>query len=396
MFLSAIFVRSSDPTGLLIWCVLGFAAGIGMFVYGFRLLLRRRLILDTPFSKIRSASMGMVEVSGQAVGPYTMMAPVTGRPCYYHRTLVWEWKQSGKNKQWVKVAAECMHVPFFVDDNTGRLLIDPRGADLDLHRDFEQEFCDSFFTTKEPVPGNVRSFLARHGIVTNNKIKVEEYCIKPKNSLFVLGTLAENPGIEVSPRPVQDAEPMRGFSSKGFSLSFNAFSFSSGGSDENFEIGPPAPVLAGLSAERTVQVVRLTQQPQPANTESMTQQQKVAAALMKAGISNPAAWAAAGLTEPGLTTPGAQVMTDPSAILAPPGTNGSGSNADPAARANTFDPHPPVVLRKGANNKTFLISWRSQQEVARSLGWKCALMIWGGPAIALISLYFFLGIKSLF
>jgi len=51
---------------------------------------------------------------------------------------------------------------------------------------------------------------------------------------------------------------------------------------------------------------------------------------------------------------------------------------------------------KGTNNKIFLISWRSQQEVARSLGWKCALMIWGGPALTLVSLYFFLGIKNLF
>ena len=155
----------------------------------------------------------MVEVSGLAVGPYTMIAPVTARPCYYYRTVVWEWKQSGKNKQWVKVAGESMHVPFFLDDNTGRVLVDPRSADLDLHRDFEQEFCDSFFTSKEPVPGNVRSFLSRHGIVTSNKIKVEEYCIKPKNSLFLLGTLAENPGIEVTAQPVRDAEPTSSFSS---------------------------------------------------------------------------------------------------------------------------------------------------------------------------------------
>jgi hypothetical protein len=42
---------------------------------------------------------------------------------------------------------------------------------------------------------------------------------------------------------------------------------------------------------------------------------------------------------------------------------------------------------KGKNNPTFLISWRSQREIARSLGWKCTLMIWGGPALALLFLY---------
>jgi hypothetical protein len=42
---------------------------------------------------------------------------------------------------------------------------------------------------------------------------------------------------------------------------------------------------------------------------------------------------------------------------------------------------------KGKNNPTLLISWRSQRELANSLGWKCALMIWGGPVLALLSLY---------
>jgi hypothetical protein len=380
-----------DPSGLLLWCVPGFCAGIGAFFYGFRLLQRRRLILDTPFSKIRSASMGMVEVSGLAIGPYTMIAPVTARPCYYYRTLAWEWRQNGKNKQWIKVAGESMHVPFFVDDNTGRVLVDPRGADLDLHRDFEQEYCDSFFTTKDPAPDNVRSFLARHGIVTSNKIKVEEFCIKPKNSLFILGTLAENPGLEVSPQPVRDAESINSFSPQGFSLSINSLSFSRSGSGEDFEPGSPAQ-LATRPDAHAVQVVHLSTASGPIKTSDMTQQQRIAAALLKAGISNPAAWTAAGMA-----APDTEVITDPSATITSPGTNGSNSTRDSAAaQANAFDPHPPVVLMKGANNKTFLISWRSQQEIARSLGWKCALMIWGGPVIALISLYFFLGIKSLF
>jgi hypothetical protein len=388
----ALLLRSSDPTELEFWCALGLCAGIAIFFYGFFLLQRRRLILDTPFSKIRSASLGMVEVSGLAVGPFTMIAPITARPCYYYRTLVWEWKQAGRSKEWVKVAGECMHVPFFVDDNTGRVLVDPRGADLDLHLDFQQEFCDSFFTTKDPVPDGVRSFLARHGIATNNKIKVEEYCIKPKNSLFILGTLAENPGLEVAPRPVQDPETIYSIGTHGFSLASNSVSFSAG--SDRFTIGSLTERLTTPSDSSSAQVIQLSPETAPVTTATMTQQQKIAAALMKAGIANPAAWAAAKLTQPGLSVPGAQVIIDPTATVASPATNGNTTPS--AAQANIFDPHPPVVLMKGTNNKTFMISWHSQQEIARSLGWKCALMIWGGPAIALISLYFFLSIKNLF
>ncbi len=396
MTLTAVIFRSSDPTGLLLWCVVGFCAGIGLFIYGFRLLQRRRLILDTPFSKIRSASMGMVEVSGLAVGPYTMVAPVTARPCYYYRTLVWEWKQNGKSKNWVKVAGECMHVPFFVDDNTGRVLVDPRGADLDLHRDFEQEFCDSFFTTKDPAPGNVRNFLARHGIATSNKIKVEEYCIKPHNSLFILGTLGENPGLEVSPQPVQDAESINSISTRGFSFSINSLSLLAGSSRDDFDEDHFARVFATPTAAPPREVIRLSPESASAKTADMTQQQKITAALLQAGISNPAAWSAAGVPPAGVAPGSLQVLANTEATAPRSQSYGANRDASSSAPDSAFDPHPPVVLMRGINNKTFLISWRSQQEVARSLGWKCALMIWGGPALALLSLYFFLGIKSLF
>ena len=315
--------------------------------------------------------MGMVELSGLAVGPYTMIAPVTGRPCYYYRTMVSEYKQNGKDKQWVTVAGECLHLPFFLDDNTGRVMIDPRGADLDIHRDFEQEFCDSLFTTKDPAPDSVRSFLARQGIKTTNKIKVVEYCIKPKNALFVLGTLAENPGLEITSEPAREDVDLGTYSLMN-SASFISVRVGGGEVDEE--------AFAQRIAERqnwprpdvnNPQVVRLSVN--SGTTEKavdMTQQQKVVAALLKAGIANPMAWAAAGVG-----TPSVQVSPDQS--------------------LDGFDPRPHVVLMKGSNNPTFLISWRSRQELAHALGWKCTLMIWGGPVLALISLYVLLSTRGL-
>jgi hypothetical protein len=332
----------------------------------------------------------MVELNGLAVGPYTVVAPITARACYYHRTVVWEWKQSGKNKRWVKVAVECMHVPFFLDDNSAKVMVDPRGADLDLHCDFHEEFCDSFFTTKQEAPDNVRGFLQRHGVSTTNKIKVEEFCIKPKNSLFVLGTLDENPGIELTPQPIQDDEAISLISRGGLSLSLGraGLSFATEGGN-----GFEGLLTGGLQhdpkydstyqkaiSQTSARVVRLSPDAGSTKTEDMTQQQKIAAALMKAGVSNPAAWAAVGAT--------------PSA-LGKVSTQNAGAQGPPATPTESFDPCPPVVLMKGENNPTFLISWRSQRDLARSLGWKCTLMIWGGPALALLSLYALLAITHL-
>lgn len=363
---------------------------MGCFFYGFRLLQRRRLILDTPFSKIRSAAMGMVEVSGLAAGPYAVVAPITGRPSYYYRTLVWEWKQQGKNKSWVKVAGECVHVPFFLDDNTGRVLVDPRGADLDIHRDFQQEFCDSFFTIKDPAPENVRNFLANHGIVTSNKIRVEEFCIKPKNSLFILGTLAENPGMEVIPQPIREDASVSSVGSLrelvATTLS-RPVSLSSAFGSETSDLSPANP-LTRIDSQREVVkpvVIQLSPGIGPTKSVEMTEQQKIAAALLKAGISNPAAWSAAGVGAPAV-----QVIQEAEVTEAGNGHTSGDSNS---SHSDGFDPLPAVVLMKGTNNKTFLISWRSQLEVARSMGWKCALMILGGPVLALLSLYLLLNMR---
>jgi hypothetical protein len=100
---------------------------------------------------------------------------------------------------------------------------------------------------------------------------------------------------------------------------------------------------------------------------------------MKAGISNPAAWSAAGMTTQ--ATGAAQAKTTP--VMEP--------EAQPeTAAAEKFDLHPPVVLMQGTHQPAFYISWRSQRDVVRSLGWKSSVMIWGGPALTLISVYFLL------
>jgi hypothetical protein len=343
----------------------GAVAGVYLFIRGFRLLQRKRLIMDTPTAKVRSAALGLVEVSGLACGPYTMVAPITAKPCYYYRTQAWKYEQRGKSKEWVKVADESLHLPFYLDDNTGRVLVNPQGAELDIHRDFQQEFSNSFFSTAPEVPQNVAGFLARHGIATDYKIKVEEYCIKPKNALFVLGTLAENPGLEVSPSPVRSE-------TSAIKISINI----------NGRVSTSPKPMATSSTSHTFslkmgngtadpEVIRLSGSTGPTAAVEMSQQQKIAAALSKAGITNPAAWAAAGITD-------AVSVTGVAAA-------GDGTAAAPAPEQ--FDLHPPVVLMQGAHNPAFFISWRSQRDVLKSLGWKSAAMIWGGPVLTLLSVY---------
>src|SRR5438552_18978561 len=299
------------PENAMVLAAIGAAAGVYWFYKGFRLLQRKRLILNTPASKIRSASMGLVEISGLATGPYVLTSPLKQSECYYYRSVAWQLKQQGKNTEWVKVAEEILHVPFYLDDNTGRVLVDPRGAEMDIHRDFHEEYSHSLFSTHIEVPATVSGFLARHAISTDNKIKIEEYCIKPKNALFVLGTLAENPGLRVSATPVPTA-------SHGMhSISFKMQGALSAEAAAAMESALPGMIVArnvtfaGFEGGATPrEIIRLSSET-PANSVDMTAQGKIAAAMTKAGINNPDAWKAAGLEYPGDQSANVSAATSP-------------------------------------------------------------------------------------
>jgi hypothetical protein len=371
-----------------IWPAIGVAGGVYLFVLGFKMLQRKRLILNTPTSKIRSASLGLVEISGLAVGPYTLAAPVTGVPCYFYRTQAWELRKSGKSNEWQQIADESLHVPFYLDDNTGRLLVNPQGAELDIHRDFHAEYNSSVLF-ENGMPDRVRQFLTRYAVSGDRKVRINEYCIKPKNFLFVLGTLAENPGTEVVPQPVRTVHA----SVSRFTLNLP------GGSKGKFTISvgktighEPEAALTDEQQEpavvrQSVEVISLSGHRNAATSSEMTQQGKITAALMRAGITNPAAWTAAGIENPG-----AAVATFAASSV----TSAVGGTAAAPGSAQGFDLQPKVVLMRGENNPAFFISWRNERAIAKSLGWKSALCIWGGPSLILLSAYVLLAEFAIF
>jgi len=115
----------------------------------------------------------------------------------------------------------------------------------------------------------------------------------------------------------------------------------------------------------------------------MTQQERVAAALQKAGITKPAAWEAAGL-------PSSPVAVETAALVDAEPSNSQTLSSKTGEATPEFELNPPVVLMKGKNDKTLVISWRSETALARSLAWKSTLMLSGGPSLILVGLYLLL------
>jgi hypothetical protein len=114
------------------------AIAAGLTVYGFSVLHEKRVIEDTPSSRVRSVAMGIAELVGTAREAAPLASPLTQVPCVYYRYKVEEERSSGRNKEWVTIEDERSIQPFYLEDETGRILVIPESAETILRRAFRE------------------------------------------------------------------------------------------------------------------------------------------------------------------------------------------------------------------------------------------------------------------
>ena len=165
----------------MLWAVAGIILGPYFFFSGFRWLQRQRLIADTPRCSIRSAALGMVELSGKAVGPYTLVAPLSQIDCLYYRVVIESNPRGDLHSKIRELSA-----PFFLDDGTGKVLVYPQGAELHMPP-----------TSDRAEYGKLAANLA--GYSAGGTEFAQEYVVRPGDNIFVLGTLRENPWCKKDP-----------------------------------------------------------------------------------------------------------------------------------------------------------------------------------------------------
>jgi hypothetical protein len=387
----SMFYFASDGSWFMLMALAGAVGGVALFFQGFRMLRYKRLILNTPFSKIRSASIGLVEVSGMPTGPQTISAAITGDPCYYYRVKAWQWVESGNDHKWEQVLDESLSVPFFLDDSTGKVLVNPQGADLDVHRSFKDEIQTSLFGKDSLIPENIRKFVALRGLLSGDKIRLEERIIKPGYPLFVYGTLGENPG-QTSWTPTPHATSTRVSLGSGFSRSLNfKFNFGESGSDTAMKM--MQQMLARSSGDKSVHIEARSTTEGP-----IVLPDRVVEQLNRIGVSLPVSV----LPESSQMASNAGGLAVSSAIALAtqiaPGTPGASpavsaekqTSARGTPTANGFDLHPRVAIGKGERGDPFTISSQSQREVVQALAWKSMLYIWGSPVFTIVCIYFLL------
>ena len=107
-----------------------FIAGAGLVRF-FRLQRRRRLMDDMPTARIRSAAQGYVELIGRVQAPdVPLFAPLSGTPCAWYRFHVERRKSEARNGGWETEQRGTSDVQFWLDDGSGRCIVDPEGAEV--------------------------------------------------------------------------------------------------------------------------------------------------------------------------------------------------------------------------------------------------------------------------
>lgn len=141
-----------------------------LFWYGFYFLRLKRQVENTPTSRVRSIAMGMVEVKGRAIRQYALLSPMSHTPCVFYRLT--KYRRREKNNQWdVSSISNSDNVPFLLEDETGRVEIDPLGCRV------------SAGTRNEGTPGRIGLFDSNND---SNDKWVEDIVVEG-TLLYVLG-----------------------------------------------------------------------------------------------------------------------------------------------------------------------------------------------------------------
>jgi hypothetical protein len=140
-----------------------------------------------------------VEIYGEIVpfGKKILKSPFSNSDCVYYKYDVEEYRSSGKSSHWVTISKGQKGVPFYLKDSTGKVLVDAKGARVDIPKD--NEFKSGF---RNDPPAIVKKFLESNNLKytsllrTNKTMRYREYFIAPKDKLYIMGTAGDNPYVK--------------------------------------------------------------------------------------------------------------------------------------------------------------------------------------------------------
>lgn len=205
--LSPYVVQSdSDDPGIVVLFLILF--GVISLYGGWQRYQSRRLVQDTPTETARSMAAGRTELEGRALPrgkpffqPFGDGTAVVG----YYRIEEYEKDSDDEGSDWKTKEFNEFTDPFFLEDETGRALIDADdGVDLEIS---DENTTRITVGSTEEEPDVVKEFLRNHssmgvpdsglsGVVFGEKRRYTQKVIPPGEDVYVFGGATPRPDTE--------------------------------------------------------------------------------------------------------------------------------------------------------------------------------------------------------
>jgi len=149
----------------------------------------QRLIQNTPTARIRSMSMGLVEINGEAVPRSELTAPFSGRPCAYWQVDI---ATRSRRNSWHVVHRNASGNPFFLRDETGVALVYPQDAKARLNFQVEEE-CVGLSLPDVYAQYLEEQHPAGSALWRLGSLRFRERVLEAGQRIYVLGTALPRP-----------------------------------------------------------------------------------------------------------------------------------------------------------------------------------------------------------
>jgi len=174
--------------------------GLIMFYNSLKNLKIKRLIENVPTSKARSVAMGLTELKGKIEsGNKTLTDPFDGKDCVCWHIHIQQYVKRGKRRTWVTRHKAKKHVPFYLTDQTGSVLVNMQGANLkNVERDNEYESA-MFFS--DDIPPKVEDYCNKENVKLRGwlggkkRMRFRVTYLEPNDDIYIIGS-ARSPNLD--------------------------------------------------------------------------------------------------------------------------------------------------------------------------------------------------------
>jgi hypothetical protein len=173
-----------------------FIGGLFVFFKGFMTLRKKRIIENLPTSKVRGLAVGLVELYGQAIPENTIKtgveawdreveSPLSKKRCIYYRVTIEKFKKTFDGVEKRQVHFDECRIPFYLKDETGKILINPKYAQINLEKTFYEE---SYLNKNSSAA--LKDYILKNKLneeIGKSKIVCTEYALYTNQNIYIMG-----------------------------------------------------------------------------------------------------------------------------------------------------------------------------------------------------------------